>query len=81
MNCKKEIQLGILSKDEAWVLFRGKAGLDDDSSTLNDVAKEVAAQCKGLPLAIVVVAKALKGESLNGCTTVNQRFKESKTFG
>ncbi|KAK8300778.1 hypothetical protein V6Z12_D05G416300 [Gossypium hirsutum] len=78
MNCTKEIQLGILSEDEAWVLFRGKAGLDDDSSTLNDVAKEVAAQCKGLPLAIVVVAKALKGESLNGWTTVNQRFKESR---
>ncbi|KAK8300783.1 hypothetical protein V6Z12_D05G416600 [Gossypium hirsutum] len=78
MNCKKEIQLGILSEDEAWVLFRGKTGLDDDSSTLNDVAKEVAAQCKGLPLAIVFVAKALKGESLNGWTTVNQRFKESR---
>ncbi|TYJ38842.1 hypothetical protein E1A91_A04G021500v1 [Gossypium mustelinum] len=78
MNCQKEIQLGILSEDEAWVLFRDKAGLDDDSSTLNDVAKEVAAQCKGLPLAIVVVAKALKGESLNGWTTVNQRFKESR---
>ncbi|KAB1670862.1 hypothetical protein, partial [Gossypium barbadense] len=72
MNCTKEIQLGILSEDEAWVLFRGKAGLDDDSSTLNDVAKEVAAQCKGLPLAIVVVAKALKGESLNGWTTLKE---------
>ncbi|KAH1063320.1 hypothetical protein J1N35_028307 [Gossypium stocksii] len=43
MNCQKEIQLGILSEDEAWVLFRDKAGLKDDCSTLNDVAKEVAA--------------------------------------
>ncbi|KAB2032586.1 hypothetical protein ES319_D05G384300v1 [Gossypium barbadense] len=76
MNCK-EIQLGILSEDEAWVLFRDKAGLEDDCSTLNDVAKEVAAQCKGLPLAIVVVAKALKGESLNGWRDANQRFKDS----
>ncbi|TYH74835.1 hypothetical protein ES332_D05G430800v1 [Gossypium tomentosum] len=76
MNCK-EIQLGILSEDEAWVLFRDKAGLEDDCSTLNDVAKEVAAQCKGLPLAIVVVAKALKGESLNGWRDANQRFKNS----
>ncbi|TXG75626.1 hypothetical protein E1A91_1Z030700v1 [Gossypium mustelinum] len=76
MNCK-EIQLGILSKDEAWVLFRDKAGLEDDCSTLNDVAKEVAAQCKGLPLAIVVVAKALKGESLNEWRDANQRFKDS----
>ncbi|KAK8300787.1 hypothetical protein V6Z12_D05G417000 [Gossypium hirsutum] len=62
---------------EAWVLFRDKAGLEDDCSTLNDVAKEVAAQCKGLPLAIVVVAKALKGESLNGWRDANQRFKDS----
>ncbi|KAG4150005.1 hypothetical protein ERO13_D05G368250v2 [Gossypium hirsutum] len=76
MNCK-EIQLGILSEDEAWVLFRHKAGLEDDCSTLNDVAKEVAAQCKGLPLAIVVVAKALKGESLNGWRDAIQIFKDS----
>ncbi|KAB1670391.1 hypothetical protein ES319_1Z171400v1 [Gossypium barbadense] len=77
MKCQKEIQLGILSKDKAWVLFRDKAGLEDDCSTLNDVAKEVAAECKGLPLAIVVVAKALKGESLNGWRDANQRFKDS----
>ncbi|KAG8492566.1 hypothetical protein CXB51_009967 [Gossypium anomalum] len=80
MNCQKEIQLGILSEDEAWILFRDQAGLEDDWSTLNDVAKEVAAQCRGLPLAIVVVAKALKGEGLdlNGWRAVNQRFKDSR---
>ncbi|TYI85167.1 hypothetical protein E1A91_D05G420800v1 [Gossypium mustelinum] len=66
-----------IQQHEAWVLFRDKAGLEDDCSTLNDVAKEVAAQCKGLPLAIVVVAKALKGESLNGWRDANQRFKDS----
>ncbi|KAK8358503.1 hypothetical protein V6Z12_A04G025000 [Gossypium hirsutum] len=80
MNCQKEIQLGILSEDDAWVLFRDKAGIKDDGSSLNYVAKEVAAQCKGLPLAIVVVAKALKGESLDldGWRAVNQRFKDSR---
>ncbi|KAG8492604.1 hypothetical protein CXB51_010039 [Gossypium anomalum] len=78
MNCQKEIQLGMLSKDEAWVLFRDKAGLEDDCSTLNNVAKEVAGECKGLPLAIVTVAKALKGESLDGWKAANQRFKDSR---
>ncbi|MBA0638749.1 hypothetical protein Godav_025125, partial [Gossypium davidsonii] len=78
MNCRKEIQLGILFEHEAWVLFRDKAGLEDDSSTLNDVAREVGGQCKGLPLAIVTVAKALKGESLDGWRAVNQRFKDSR---
>ncbi|MBA0865743.1 hypothetical protein Goshw_015042, partial [Gossypium schwendimanii] len=78
MNCQKEIQLGILSEDEAWVLLRHKAGLEDDCSTLTHVAKEVAGECKGLPLAIVTVAKALKGESLDGWRAVNQRFKDSR---
>ncbi|TYJ38886.1 hypothetical protein E1A91_A04G025400v1 [Gossypium mustelinum] len=80
MNCQKEIQLGILSEDEAWVLFRDQAGLEGNSSALNNEAKKVAAQCKGLPLAIVVVAKAVKGEGLdlNGLKAVNQRFKDSR---
>ncbi|KAG8492559.1 hypothetical protein CXB51_009970 [Gossypium anomalum] len=80
MNCQEEIQLGILSEDEAWVLFRDQAGLEDNSSALNNEAKKVAAQCKGLPLAIVVVAKAFKGEGLdlNGWKAVNQRFKDSR---
>ncbi|TYJ38839.1 hypothetical protein E1A91_A04G021300v1 [Gossypium mustelinum] len=77
MNCQKEIQLGILSEDEAWVLFRDQAGLEDDCSILNEVAKEVAGECKGLPLAIVAVAKALKGESLDEWRDANQRFKDS----
>ncbi|KAA3452956.1 putative disease resistance protein [Gossypium australe] len=78
MNCQKEIQLGILTEDEAWVLFRDKAGLDDDCSPENEVAKEVAGECKGLPLAIVTVAKALNGESLDGWKAANQRFKDSR---
>ncbi|KAH1063275.1 hypothetical protein J1N35_028262 [Gossypium stocksii] len=77
MKCQKEIQLGILSKDEAWVLFRGQAGLEDDCSILNEVAKEVAGECKGLPLAIVTVAKALKDKSLDEWRDANQRFKDS----
>ncbi|KAG8492625.1 hypothetical protein CXB51_010038 [Gossypium anomalum] len=77
MKCQKEIQLGILSKHEAWVLFRDQAGLDDDCSSLNDVAKEVAGECKGLPLAIVTVAKALKDKSLDEWRDANQRFKDS----
>ncbi|KAA3452952.1 disease resistance protein [Gossypium australe] len=62
---------------EAWVLFRDQAGLDDDCFSLNEVAKEVAGECKGLPLAIVTVAKALKDKSLDEWRDANQRFKDS----
>ncbi|KAH1063257.1 hypothetical protein J1N35_028244 [Gossypium stocksii] len=80
MKCQKEIQLDILSKDEAWVLFRDQAALEDDCSILNEVAKEVAGECKGLPLAIVTVAKALKGEGLDGWKAANQ-IQGLKAFG
>ncbi|KAK8510887.1 hypothetical protein V6N11_041939 [Hibiscus sabdariffa] len=80
MNCQKKIQLRILSKEEGWDLFRANAGLKDgySISSLNDVAKEVADECNGLPLAIVTVAKALRGESLDGWRAANQRLKDSR---
>ncbi|XP_038992308.1 probable disease resistance protein At4g27220 isoform X1 [Hibiscus syriacus] len=78
MNSQKQIQLGVLSEEEGWDLFKVIAGLEDGYSTLIDVAKEVAGECKGLPLAIVTVAKALKGESLEGWRTANQRLKDSR---
>ncbi|KAK8671086.1 hypothetical protein V6N13_037694 [Hibiscus sabdariffa] len=60
MNCQKQIQLRILSEKEGWDLFKANAGLKDGYSSLINVAKEVADECKGLPLAIVTVAKALR---------------------
>ncbi|XVF77797.1 hypothetical protein PTKIN_Ptkin14bG0075200 [Pterospermum kingtungense] len=78
MNCEEIFQLKVLSDEVAWTLFKDKADLKDVSPTLNDVAKEVASECKGLPLAIVVVGKALKGASLDEWIAANQRFKDSR---
>ncbi|WRX28260.1 NB-ARC - like 10 [Theobroma cacao] len=77
MDCQKEFKLSILSEDEAWALFKDKAALKDDSSTLN-VAQEVAHECGGLPIAIVTVANALKGENLDGWIAANRRLKSSR---
>ncbi|WRX28897.1 NB-ARC - like 10 [Theobroma cacao] len=77
MDCQEEFKLNILSEDEAWALFKDKAALKDDSPTLN-VAKEVAHECGGLPLAIVTVANALKGESEDGWIAANKRLKSSR---
>ncbi|EOY12407.1 Cc-nbs-lrr resistance protein [Theobroma cacao] len=77
MDCQKEFKLNILSEDEAWALFEDKAALKDDSSTSN-VAQEVAHECGGLPLAIVTVANALKGENLDGWIAANRRLKSSR---
>ncbi|XVF77480.1 hypothetical protein PTKIN_Ptkin14bG0047500 [Pterospermum kingtungense] len=78
MGCQEKFELRILSKSEAWALFKDSAGLKDDASTLNEVAREVASECKGLPLAIVTIGKALQGESLEGWKAANKRFKDSR---
>ncbi|XVF03889.1 hypothetical protein REPUB_Repub05bG0032100 [Reevesia pubescens] len=78
MNCQEKFKLKILNKDEAWALLEDKASLKDASPSLIDVAKEVADECKGLPLAIVTIGEALKNESLDGWRVANKRLKESR---
>ncbi|XP_016543887.1 disease resistance protein UNI isoform X1 [Capsicum annuum] len=63
MEAQKIVDVEILSKKEAWILFKQKAGNSADDPSLSEVAKEVAKECKGLPLAIVTVAGALKGKT------------------
>ncbi|XP_027174244.1 disease resistance protein At4g27190-like [Coffea eugenioides] len=53
-------EVNVLPKEEAWHLFKEVAEISDDSALIG-VAKQVAEECKCLPLAIVVVARALKG--------------------
>ncbi|WRX28539.1 NB-ARC - like 10, partial [Theobroma cacao] len=58
--------------------MKHNAGLKDVTSPLNDVAKEVVGECKGLPLAIVTMGRALKDEILDGWEAVNPRLKDSR---
>ncbi|KAH0710944.1 hypothetical protein KY284_012371 [Solanum tuberosum] len=60
MEAQKIMEVGTLSEEEAWILFRQKVGDFVDDPSLHDIAKEVAKECKGLPLAIITVAGALK---------------------
>ncbi|XVF70600.1 hypothetical protein PTKIN_Ptkin11bG0175800 [Pterospermum kingtungense] len=78
MDCQEKFPLDILSASEAWDLFKDNAGLENACSTLIDVAQEVARECKGLPLAIVTMARALKDETLDVWRVVNKRLKDSR---
>ncbi|WMV52888.1 hypothetical protein MTR67_046273 [Solanum verrucosum] len=60
MESQKIIEVGTLCKEEAWCLFKQKAGDSVDDPSIHGTAKEVAKECMGLPLAIVTVAGALK---------------------
>ncbi|KAG7940933.1 hypothetical protein I3843_16G011600 [Carya illinoinensis] len=54
--------IGILYEEEAWSLFREMTGDCIDTLNLNPIAKQVAKECAGLPLAIAVVGSALRNK-------------------
>ncbi|KAK6933611.1 NB-ARC [Dillenia turbinata] len=64
MDCKNNtLSVMSLSEEEGWHLFKKMAGDCVTSAEVKPVAIEVAKECGGLPLAIVVVARALKDKS------------------
>ncbi|XP_058071060.1 probable disease resistance protein At4g27220 [Magnolia sinica] len=60
MKSQAKIPVNVLSEEDAWHLFKEKAGDAIDSFELNVVAKEVVKECGGLPLAIITLGMALQ---------------------
>lgn len=59
----KEIEVGCLSKEEAWELFCEQAGQIVVSPNIQPYAQEIANECGRLPLHIIITARALTGEN------------------
>nr|XP_023890235.1 probable disease resistance protein At4g27220 [Quercus suber] len=60
MGCKK-IKVQLLSENETWNLFLEKVGRDLVAPEIETVAKDIAKECGRLPLAIVTIARSMKG--------------------
>ncbi|KAH0773216.1 hypothetical protein KY290_010353 [Solanum tuberosum] len=60
MKAQKIMEIGTLPEEEAWILFKEKVGNSVNDPSLLDIAKDVSKECKGLPLATITVAGALK---------------------
>ncbi|XP_062026940.1 probable disease resistance protein At4g27220 [Rosa rugosa] len=59
MKCQEKITLNILSEEDSWTLFVRNARRSFESTTFEGVARKVAGECRGLPIALVAVARAL----------------------
>ncbi|XP_073021037.1 disease resistance protein At4g27190-like isoform X3 [Primulina eburnea] len=64
MEADKFIEIQVLDKKEAWTLFREKSGDCIDDLYLRPIAEEVVAECKGLPIALATVGKALQKKNI-----------------
>ncbi|KAG5223876.1 disease resistance protein [Salix suchowensis] len=79
MNCQNSIRVDPLSDEEAWTLFMEKLGHDRQlSQEEQQIAKDAARECGGLPLGIVTLAESLKGvHELHKWKITLKRLKES----
>ncbi|KAF6176524.1 hypothetical protein GIB67_007907 [Kingdonia uniflora] len=77
MGTQKTIKVELLSEQDSWNLFRQKAGDVVDSPDLLEVAKEVASESKGLPLAIVTLGRALRDKDQDVWVDVARQLKKS----
>ncbi|KAA3467804.1 disease resistance protein [Gossypium australe] len=78
MECEETVQVKVLEDDEAWNLFEKNAGLKKADSRVIGEAKKIAKECKGLPLAIVTLAKALKGKALDRWKDAREKLEGSE---
>ncbi|GKV02429.1 hypothetical protein SLEP1_g14866 [Rubroshorea leprosula] len=75
MGTQKEIVINQLEDQEAWQMFKKIVGDRAESSELQPTGFGIATECKGLPLAITTLAKALKNKSLHEWKSALQRMK------
>ncbi|KAF7842975.1 putative disease resistance protein [Senna tora] len=66
MGCQNTIYIELLSKEDALNLFLLHAGksVDSSSTDMKNIALNIVKECRGLPVAIVAIAKALKSAPL-----------------
>ncbi|KAF9597802.1 hypothetical protein IFM89_021887 [Coptis chinensis] len=77
MESDLELQIGVLSEEDSWSLFRLKAGQVVDSLSHQTAARDIVTRCEGLPLAIVTLGRALRNKDATIYADALNRLKKS----
>ncbi|PRQ57932.1 putative P-loop containing nucleoside triphosphate hydrolase [Rosa chinensis] len=64
MECQEMITLNVLSEEDSWTLFMRNARRSFEMTIFRDIARKVARECCGLPIALIAVARALGDKDL-----------------
>ncbi|XP_050375496.1 disease resistance protein At4g27190-like [Argentina anserina] len=79
LKSQTSIPLNILSEQESWKLFVKSAGRSFESPNFENVARKVARECGGLPIALLAVARALRGKELEEWNNASRRLAKSQS--
>ncbi|KAK2639471.1 hypothetical protein Ddye_027266 [Dipteronia dyeriana] len=64
MKTDKEVKVDVLNDEESWQLFTENAGKVATSEHIEPIARYVARECSGLPLAITIVGSVMRGKTM-----------------
>ncbi|KAL5726109.1 hypothetical protein ACHQM5_009179 [Ranunculus cassubicifolius] len=73
MEASAQIEVGLLSQEDSWILFRQKSGTVASYSVAQDILNE----CKCLPLAIVTLGLALRNKNETVCVDALEQLRKS----
>ncbi|KAL9418247.1 hypothetical protein AB3S75_041120 [Citrus x aurantiifolia] len=79
-GCYPQIELGTLTPEEGLTLLKMNAGINVNDSSLDGVSKQVADECKGLPLAIEAVGSALREKGSDDWNLALYNLREAKLY-
>lgn len=77
MHTQECFQVTSLTEQESWKFFTAIVGDEFDTIYKENIAKEVAKECGGLPLALDTIAKALKGKDIHHWKDALSKLKNS----
>ncbi|CAL2235886.1 unnamed protein product [Prunus armeniaca] len=78
MECNVKVHLNVLSEEESWNLFAKKARKSFESVTFYNVARKVARECAGLPIALIAVAGSLGDKDFDEWKEAARRLEMSQ---
>ncbi|KAJ0045610.1 hypothetical protein Pint_04267 [Pistacia integerrima] len=64
MKTDKQVKVDVLNDEEAWELFTRNAGNVTTLERIEPLAKAVARECRGLPLAVITMGTAMRGKTI-----------------
>ncbi|KAH0989023.1 hypothetical protein GBA52_000506 [Prunus armeniaca] len=79
MKSHVKVHLDVLSEEDSWNLFTKESGRSFESGPLYDVARKVAGECAGLPIALITVARALGDKDSDEWEEAARRLEMSQT--
>ncbi|PRQ55584.1 putative P-loop containing nucleoside triphosphate hydrolase, leucine-rich repeat domain, L [Rosa chinensis] len=75
---QKSIRLDILSEQDSWSLFVKKTKRSFEFPNFDNVARKVARECRGLPIALIAVARALGDKDMEEWQKAAQQLEKSQ---